>query len=45
MCTGLREDCTFAMFATQTLYAAERYGAAPFDALARAWQKVGVLQG
>jgi len=44
MCTGLREDCTFAMFAAQTLFVAEQHGATTFDALARAWRKVGVLQ-
>jgi Zn-dependent metalloprotease len=43
MCTGLREDCTFAMFAGQTLLAAEQHGTVTFDALARAWRKVGVL--
>jgi len=45
MCTGLREDCTFATFAKQTLLAVEQHGATAFDALARAWRKVGVLQG
>jgi Zn-dependent metalloprotease len=44
MCTGLREDCSFAMFATQTLFAAEQHGSTTFDALARAWRRVGVLQ-
>lgn len=43
MCTGLPEDCTFAMFAGRTLLAAEQHGTAAFDALARAWRKVGVL--
>jgi Zn-dependent metalloprotease len=44
MCTGLRENCTFATFAAETLLAAEQHGATTFDALARAWRKVGVLQ-
>jgi Zn-dependent metalloprotease len=43
MCTGLSEDCTFAMFATQTLLAAEHHGTKTFDALAHAWSEVGVL--
>jgi hypothetical protein len=32
------------MFAAQTLLAAEQYGTTTFDALARAWRKVGVLK-
>jgi Zn-dependent metalloprotease len=44
MCTGLREDCTFAMFATQTLYTTQQYGAKALEALTRAWRKVGVLR-
>jgi len=44
MCTKLREDCTFAMFAAQTLSAAQQYGTRAFDALVHAWRKVGVLK-
>lgn len=43
MCTGLRGDCTFAMFAAQTLLVADQHGTTTFDALAHAWRKVGVL--
>jgi Zn-dependent metalloprotease len=43
MCTGLREDCTFQMFAGNTLIAAEQYDTKTYDALRHAWHKVGVL--
>ena len=44
MCTGLRENCTFAMFAAQTLFTAEPHGATTVRALTHAWRKVGVLK-
>jgi Zn-dependent metalloprotease len=44
MCSGLREDCTFAMFAAQTLFAAEKHGTTTLDALTHAWRMVGVQQ-
>ena len=43
MCTGLSKECTFATFAAQTLLTAQHYGPKAFDALARAWHKVGVI--
>jgi Zn-dependent metalloprotease len=42
--TGLSEDCTFAMFAAQTLFAAEPHGEQVFGALVNAWRSVGVLK-
>ncbi len=44
MCTGLRENCGFATFALQTLFAAEKYGTTTVEALTRAWRLVGVLE-
>ena len=44
MRTGLSKDCTFAAFAAQTLLTAQHYDTKTFDALARAWREVGVLE-
>lgn len=44
LCTGLRSDCTFAMFAAQTLIVAGDHASTAFGALAKAWRQVGVLR-